>query len=510
MAKEKNQNLKSHQNPVHPSEAGQVLRPPVVVVLGHIDHGKTTLLDFIRQTKVAEKESGGITQHVGAYEIEHQGKKITFIDTPGHEAFSQIRSRGARVADIAILVVDASEGVKAQTKEAISLIKKSDIPVIIAINKIDKPGADPEKVKRELAKEEILAESMGGKAPAVAISAKTGQGIPELLELILLMAEMENLKADTLKPAEGVIIESYLDSHRGPIATLIVTQGKLKPGQFMGTPLTCGKIKILEDFRGNQIKEALPGQPVLILGFEEVPGAGETLRVCSSIEEAKLGIKTEEKTIPEVMVIGEGQKVLNLILKADVLSSLEAIEEIIKNLPQGKIVLRILKGEVGDVTESDVKLAREAKARILGFRVKINQTAEVLAEREKIRIMQFEVIYDLVEGVRKYMEKLVEPEQVRTELAKIKTLLVFMTEKNRQIVGGRVIEGEVKKGVSIEVERKGQVLGRGRLINLQKNKKDIDRAGKGEEVGLLYEGNVSIEKGDILLIFIEERKKSEL
>jgi translation initiation factor IF-2 len=496
MVKEKGQNL--------------ISRPPVVVVLGHIDHGKTTLLDFIRQTRVAEKESGGITQHVGAYEITHQGKKITFIDTPGHEAFSQIRSRGARVADIAVLVVDATEGVKAQTKEAISHIKKSGIPVIVAINKMDRPGADPQKVKRELVKEEILVEGMGGKAPAVTISAKTGQGIPELLELILLMAEMENLKADVSKPAEGIIIESYLDSHRGPIATLILTQGKLKPGQFMGTSLTCGKIKVLEDFQGNQIKEALPSQPVLILGFEEVPGVGETLKVCGSIEEAKLKIKTKEKTAPEVMAVGEDQKVLNLILKADVLSSLEAIEEIIKNLPQDKIILRILKGEVGEVTESDVKLASQAKARILGFRVKINQTAEVLAEREKIKIMQFEVIYDLVEGARKYMEKLLAPEQVRTDLAKIKTLLVFLTEKNRQIVGGRIIEGEVKKGVSIEVQRGEEIVGRGRLINLQRNKKDIDKAGKGEEVGLLYEGDVKIEKGDTLLIFKEERKKSEL
>ena len=498
-----------------------ITRPPVVVVLGHIDHGKTTLLDFIRKTQVAEKESGGITQHIGAYEILHPVKapsaptgqvmkKITFIDTPGHEAFSQIRSRGAKVADIAVLVIDATEGVKAQTKEAILHIKKSGIPLIVAINKMDKPGADPEKAKRELNKEEILAESLGGKVPTVNVSAKTGQGVPELLEMILLVAEMENLKADISEPAEGVIIESYLDSQRGPMATLILIQGILKPGQFMGTSLTCGKIKILEDFQGNPIHEALPAQPVLILGLEEVPKVGERFKICSSIEEAKAEIKTGEKTIAEVINVGEDQKVLNLVLKADVKSSLEALEEVLKNLPQDKVILRILKGEVGEITESDIKLASQAKAKILAFRVKISPVAVALAEREKIKIMQFDIIYELAEGVRKYMEKLLTPEAVRTNLAKIKTLLVFLTEKNRQIVGGRILEGEVKKGVSIEVQRKEEILGRGRLINLQRNKKDIQKAGKGEEVGLLYEGNVKIEEGDILIIYTEEKKRGEL
>jgi len=485
-------------------------RPPVVVVLGHIDHGKTTLLDFIRKTKVAEKESGGITQHIGAYEILHQGKKITFIDTPGHEAFSQIRSRGAKVADIAVLVIDATEGVKTQTKEAISHIKKSGIHLIIAINKIDKPGADPEKVKRELQKEEILAESFGGKVPTVAVSAKTGQGVPELLELILLMAEMENLGADLTKPAEGTVIESYLDSQRGPIATLILTQGILKSGQIIATPSAFGKIKILEDFQEDQLAEAFPSQPVIILGFEKVPKVGEVVKVFEDIEKAKSSVKNEEKISPEVIDVGEDQRVLNLIIKADVLSSLEAIEEILKNLPQEKIILRILKGEVGEITETDIKLAVQAKAKILGFRVKVNAVAEGLADREKIKIMKFDVIYELVEGVRKYMEKMLSAETVRVNLARLKTLLVFLTEKNRQIVGGRILEGEIKKGLSVEIQRKEKIVGHGRLINLQRNKKDIEKAGKGEEVGLLYEGDVKIEQGDILIFFTEERQKIEL
>jgi len=494
-----------------------VPRPPVVVVLGHIDHGKTTLLDFIRKTKVAEKESGGITQHVGAYEIEignppslkatEGQRKITFIDTPGHEAFSQIRSRGAKAADIAILVVDATEGVKPQTKEAILHIKKAGIPLIVAINKMDKPGADPKKAARELVKDDILTESMGGKIPAVEVSAKTGQGVPDLLELILLVAEMENLKTDISKPAKGVVIECCMTSQRGTMATLILNEGKLKPGQIIGTSSAYGKIKILENFRGEQISEASPSQPVLVLGFEKVPKVGEEFKIFSGVEEAKANIKTKERGGPEVINVEEGQKVLNLILKADVVGSLEAIEEVLKNLPQEKVILRILKGEVGEINETDIKLAVQAKAKILGFRVKANPIAESLAEREKIRIMKFDVIYDLVEGVRKYMEKLFEPETVRTDLGKIKTLIVFLTDKNRQIVGGKVIEGHVKKGTSIEVVRDGEIKGKGRMINLQRNKKDIETAPKGEEVGILYEGNEKIEKDDLLVIYTEEKRK---
>ena len=485
-------------------------RPPVVVVLGHVDHGKTSILDFIRKTKVAEKESGGITQHVGAYEVSHQDKKITFIDTPGHEAFSQIRSRGAKVADIAILVVAADEGIKPQTKEAILHIKKSGIPMVVAINKMDKPGADPQKVKRELVKEDILVEGFGGKTPVAQISAKTGQGISDLLELILLVAEMENLKSDLAKSAEGIIIECCLNSKRGAMATLISNQGKLKAGQIIGTASACGKVKILEDFKGGQISETSPSQPVLVLGFEKVPKVGEKFRIFSSIEEAQNIIETKEKIAPEVIVVEKGQKVLNLILKADVLGSLEAIEEVLKNLPQENVILRILKGEVGQITETDIKLAVQSKAKILGFRVKTNPIAETLAEREKIKIMRFDVIYDLVEDVRKYMEKLFEPKIIRTDLGKIKTLVIFLTDKNRQIVGGKVVEGQVKKGALIEIQRAGEVKGKGKMINLQRNKKDIEVVQRGEEAGILYEGNEKIEKDDLLVIYIEERKKMQL
>ena len=485
-------------------------RPPVVVVLGHIDHGKSSLLEAIKDFKITAGESGGITQHIGAYQVEEQGKKITFIDTPGHEAFSQMRSRGAKVADIAILVIDAAEGVKTQTKEAISHIKKTGIPLIVALNKIDKPEADPEKVKRELVREDILVESMGGKVPAVEVSAKTHKGIPELLELILLVAEIEKPSADFEIPGQGVIIESYLDNLRGPTATLLVSEGKVRAGDIVGTPSAWTKVKSLEDFQKKPIKIALPSDPCIIFGFNLVPKVGDEFKVLADMESAEKNIKLKEKKIQEPLKIGEGQKILNLILKADVLGSLEAVEEILKNLPQDKIILRILKSEVGNINESDLKLARTGKILILGFRVKMDSAAKKIAERERVKIMHFEVIYDLVEEVRKFMEKILEPEEVRTDLGRIKVLAKFLDDKNRQIIGGRVVEGEVKKGAQIEVFRNEEKMGKGRMISLQRNKKDAEQIVKGEECGILFEGGVKIEEGDTLLIYTEEKIKGQL
>ena len=487
-------------------------RPPVVVVLGHVDHGKTAILDFIRKTKVAEKESGGITQHIGAYEIEHQGKKITFIDTPGHEAFSAMRSRGAKVADIAILVVAAEEGVKPQTKEAITHVKKTGIHLIVAINKIDKPGANPEKVKGELAKNDVSVESMGGKIPSVETSAKTGQGISELLELILLVAEMAELKGEAAKPGEGVVIEAYLDSQRGPTATLLLRDGILEQGDIVATPSTFGKIKILENFQGKILDKALPSTPCIVMGLEKVPQVGEKFKIYADIESAQKYIEKKERKAGggEVFFIEEGKRALNLILKADVQGSIEAITQVLKNLPQEKVVLRILKSEVGEINENDLKLAQGSLAKILGFRIKVNPLAAKLAERENIRIITFDVIYDIIQGVRQIMEKAVVAERVKIDLGKVKTLIIFLTEKNRQIIGGKVIEGEVKKGTQIEVFRGEELVGKGKLINLQKNKKDVEKAGKGEECGILYEGSIKIEEGDTLNIYTEERRKGEL
>lgn len=493
-------------------------RPPVVVILGHVDHGKSTMLEVIHDLKITEKEAGGITQHIGAYEIEHpstssgQVKKITFIDTPGHEAFSAMRSRGAKVADIAVLVVAADEGVKTQTKEAISHIKKTKLPFIVALNKIDNPGANSEKSKRELSQQEVLVESLGGKVPSIEISAKTGQNMEGLLDLILLVAEMEEFKGNLNKTAEGVAIEAYLDPHRGPTATLLIRDGILKTGDIVGTSSTLGKIKILENFQRESIDKALPSMPVIVLGFEQVPRIGEKFKIFPDLKSAKSNVKKEAKEgdVAQVFLFEPDKKVLNLILKTDVLGSLEAITELLKNLPQEKAIVRILKGEVGEINETDVKLAKSAKARILGFRTKINPIAKFIAEKEKIKIMNFEVIYELSQGVRQMAEKTITPKIVKKELGKIKVLIIFRTEKNRQIIGGKVLEGKVKKGSMLDVIRDEEIIAQGKLINLQKEKRDVEECGIRDECGILYEGSGKIEEGDTLIVYTEERIKEEL
>ncbi|MCD6549951.1 translation initiation factor IF-2 [bacterium] len=482
------------------TENNIVSRPPVVVVLGHVDHGKSSLLCAIKDFKITEKESGGITQHIGAYEIEHEGKKITFIDTPGHEAFSAMRSRGAKVADIAILVVAAEEGVKPQTKEVISHIKTYSIPVIVAINKIDKPEADPPRVKRELAQNGILVESEGGKIPCVEVSAKTKQGIDDLLDLILLVAEMEDLKADLSKPPSGVIIESYLDSKRGPTATLLLKEGILKKGDIIGTDSTFGKIRILEDFQSNPIEKVFPSMPAIVVGFEKVPIIGEKFKKFPDSESAQQYIKPARGKKIEFTPSPSTDKTLNLIIKADVLGSLEAIEEVLKSLPQERGKLRIIKAEVGEISEGDIKLATSCKARIIGFRTKINSQALRLAQFQKIKILTFDVIYDLAEAVRNLMEKAFRPREELKEIGKLEVLAIFRTEKNRQIVGGKVIEGEIKKGSKIEVFENEEKKGEGRLISLQQNKKEVEKVETGKECGILYEGNTKIKEGDILII----------
>lgn len=498
-----------------------ISRPPVVVVLGHVDHGKSSLLEAIKDFNITAKESGGITQHVGAYEVEgpkgYPDKKITFIDTPGHEAFSAIRARGAGVADIAILVIDAADAVQPQTKEAIMVIKKAEIPMIVALNKMDKPTADPEKIKRELLKTDVIVESMGGKIPSVEISAKTKQGINELLELILLVSEMADLKTDINSRTEGVVIESYLDRLKGPVVTLIITKGILNKKDIIATSSTFAKIKNLEDFQGKTIEKAYPSQPVIVLGWEKCPGVGEKFKQYQTVEEAEknIEIKSEKKkdVLVSVINIEPNQKVLNVILKADVLGSLGAIESVLKNLPQEKVVLRFLESGTGDINDSDVKLAEMSKGQIIGFRVKVNPAAleGFKKDREKrVKIKTFDVIYDLIQEVRQMMEKSLEPEVVRQDIGKVKTLVVFWGEKNRQIVGGKIVEGEIRKGLKIEVFRDEEKVGDGKIINLQRDKKDIEKLVKGDECGILFEGNTKIQERDILVFYTEERKKGEL
>lgn len=488
------------------------IKQPVVVILGHIDAGKTSLLNAIRNLEFTQEKPGGqITQHIGAFEIERDGKKITFLDTPGHEAFSQMRSRGAKVADIAVLVVDAVEGVKEQTKEAISLLKELKIPLIVAFSKIDKLQREPQIAKQELAREGILLESFGGKIPEVLTSAKTGQGIKDLVDLIFLLWEIEGKKVDLSKPAKGVIIESFLDPKRGPSATLILEEGLLKRGDVIGTNSAFGKIRILENFKREKITTIFPGQAALAVGFENVPVVGEIFQYFEDLEKAKENINAiVSKEKKEKIQIKEGQKVLNLILKTDVLGSKEAIEEILGKLPQEKVLIRIIKSQTGEITEKDVELAKSTNSFIFGFRVKPNKIAQDFSQREKIRIFLFDIIYDLVEGTRKIMNQLLEPEKVRRDLGKMKVLVEFWRKGNRQIVGGKIIEGEIIKDSLIEIFRNDELIGRGRILSLQKEKRDIDKAKKGEEVGILFEGNARIKQDDILLIYTEEKRKIEI
>ena len=493
------------------SNQNLISRPPVVVVMGHVDHGKTSILDYIRKTHIADRESGGITQHIGASVAEFNGKKITFIDTPGHEAFSQMRIRGSRIADIAILVIAAEEGLKPQTKEAINAIRKAGIPMIVAMNKIDLPQVNMEKIKRELQKEEVLVEDWGGEIPSIPVSAKTGKGIDELLEMINLVAEMQDLKADTKAPASGIIIESSLDKRRGHSATILLQNGSLTSGKIVATTSAFGKIKSLENSRGERIDCLFPSHPAVLIGFNDVPVIGEEFKEMESLEAAQEFIKNEQARLAKInanktyRTAKEGQKVINIVLKADFLGSLEVLQETIRQIPQNEVLLEIIHNGVGEINLNDVKMARSSQAIIIGFKVKVSPDARVMAEREKIKISNFEVIYEMIEWLRNYVERTKTPQIVRKNLGKLKVLLSFWGEKNRQIVGGKIVEGEVRKGVKIEVFRNEHLVTQGRLINLQKNKRDIAEAGKGEEVGILYEGSEKIQEGDYLVFYTQER-----
>ncbi|MFH0852356.1 MAG: translation initiation factor IF-2 [bacterium] len=491
-------------------------RPPIVVILGHVDHGKTSILDYIRKTKVAEKESGGITQHIGAYQVSHNGKLITFIDTPGHEAFSAMRSRGAKVADLAVLVVAADEGVKPQTKEAIDHITHMELPFVVAMNKADKPGIIAEKVKKQLADNNVLVESLGGKVPLVATSAKTGVGIDDLLEMILLLAEMSELKADYSVPASGIIIESFLDTQRGPTATLLVQQGTLQAKDAIATESTYGTAKMMEDFKGQVVEKAEPSMAVRLTGLVQLPRMGEEWEVMENMDAAKekavqkSEVEKKKREPAKVLEISPEQKVFNLILKADVFGSLEALGGVLQAIPQEEVVLRTISNEVGEVNEADVKLASSAKADIFGFRIKTGQIAGNLAQRTGVRIFNFDVIYELVKAVREQMGRQLEPEIVRQDLGEVKILGIFKQNGSRQIIGGRVAKGKAERGALAEVLRQGEKIGKGKVVQLQANKADVESCQKDKECGILFEGEPVVEKGDILVFFREEKKKREL
>ena len=492
------------------------IRPPVVVVLGHVDHGKTKLLDAIRKTNVIEKESGGITQHIGAYQIDIKGKTITFLDTPGHEAFTAIRSRGAKVADVAVLVVAADESVKPQTKEAIALIKKEKIPFVVAINKTDKEGANIQKVKQDLASEDVLVEDWGGKIPLVEISAKEGKNISELLDMILLVAELEELKEDMALPAKGVMIESHLDKRRGYVATALVQKGVLSVGDWIIAGKTVGKIKAMEDFAGKLIDKAGPSQPVTITGWSEAPDTGASFTAAYSKPEAeKLAEESSDINLSSLFSFlnestDSGKKSYNLILKTDVRSSLEAIEFALRVISSEEIRCSVVNYDLGEISENDVKTAIATKSDIVGFRVSVGPSALRLAEKEGIRVETFDVIYELIETIRKNMTALLEPEISRVFLGRLKVLAVFKKSAKAQIFGGKVTSGKAVRGAMGEVSRDNSTVATGKIGQLQHNKEDLAEVKEGLEAGIRFDtisGQpfAEVAVGDILEIYEEEK-----
>ena len=488
------------------------IRPPVVVILGHVDHGKTTLLDYIRQTRVAQTETAGITQHTGAYQVEKSGHMITFIDTPGHEAFSAMRSRGANVADIAILVVAADDGVMPQTKEAIYHIKHAGIPLIVAINKIDTQAADIQKVKNQLAEAEVFLEGYGGKVPNVAVSAKTGEGTDDLLDMINLVAELEELQEEVETPVEMVVIESTLDSSRGPVATFLVKKGILRVGDIIAGNTAWAKVKNIRDFGGNNIKEARPSTPVVVLGLSVVPQVGEKFKQMNNAQEAEERVERRERKEQEGSLVDTGgdKKLLNIILKADAAGTLEAVHEVLRSIQNEEVALRVLSEGTGDINDSDIRLAESGKAIIVGFRVKANNIAQNLARARQLELLTFDTIYSLVEGVRAELSLRIEEKVSEVEIGKLKVLAVFRTEANSMIVGGKVVSGIVRRGAALRVEREGEIIGEGRATRLQIGPTATQEAGQGEETGVLFEGGTKIQMGDILHFVDIKKEKSTL
>ncbi len=492
-------------------------RPPIVAIMGHVDHGKTTLLDTIRKAKVAEGESGGITQHIGAYQIKKNGKLITFLDTPGHEAFSEMRARGANVTDIIVLVVAADDGVRPQTLEVIKRAQFTNTPLIVAINKVDKPDANAMRVKQELSGVGVLTEEWGGQTVAVEISAKHNKGIDNLLEMILLTAEMEGFKANPHGRTVGTIIESKMSQGKGANATVIIQNGTLKVGDIIAAGAAFGRIRSLEDETGKKLKEALPSTPAQISGFSEVPQAGDILQITATLDEAKqiaLTIQRKNqshKLSSKQAIIGDlKNKTLNLIVKTDVAGSLEAIKQSIAKLKNDEVKISILSEGVGEINESDVLLASSSRAVIIGFKSKINPKVISLAKQKKVVIDSYDVIYELIEDITSAVIKMFTPELEKHAFGKAKVLQIFRTEKGEMIIGGRVDEGELKKQSQIMIIRDGVELGRGEILELQQSKVASRNVAIGEEFGMKIKTSVKIEVKDVLESFEEKIKQKTL
>jgi translation initiation factor IF-2 len=490
-------------------------RPPVVTILGHVDHGKTTLLDTIRKANVAEGEAGGITQHISAYQVKKQKNLITFVDTPGHEAFAAMRKRGLSIADIAILVVAADDGVRPQTKEVITYLKEQKIPVIVAINKVDKDEAKPDRVKQELAEHGILFEGWGGNVMCSEISAKNNIGIDGLLENILLVAEIEDFRTDTKRDGLAVVLESHLDPQKGPVATVLVRTGTLKVGQDVVAGSAFGRIRRIENFAGKNQETGSPSEPIVIYGFNEAPRVNDIVQVAQDKSSARSRSKEallKDTQKSKLTRIGEDdqKKYLSVIVKSDVQGSLEALEQILGTIESDEVALEIIASGVGNITESDVKMAEGAGAHILGFNVMPTSVAKRMAEMSKVPIQTHTIIYKLLEAVKLELSKMLPPELVRTDFGRLSVLAVFKTGKRDMIVGGRVSEGKLVRGTLLEVKRGDEILGRGKMNNLQQNKQNVDEVAQGNECGVVFDGNLKIAEGDTLIAFKEEEKLRSL
>ncbi len=483
-------------------------RPPVVVVMGHIDHGKSTLLDYIRKTNIVDREAGGITQHISAYEVVHKdenGKdcKITFIDTPGHEAFSKMRERGAKIADIAILIVSAEDSVKPQTIEAYKTIMDNKIPFIVAINKIDKPGANIEKVKMDLAENEIYLENYGGKVPFAEISAIVGTGVDNLLSLILILSEMENFTGNVTENASGFVVETNLDPKRGIEATLVVKNGSLKKGMTIVVEDALCSTRMIENFLGKPINEATFSAPIHLIGFNKIPAIGAEFKSFENKREAEEfaeNYKNNKKSVNNTNVNETNKKIIPIILKADVWGSIEAIEKEIEKIKSESALFKVVQKGVGPISESDIKAAAE-EAIIIGFNVKGDKSAIELAEKRNIIISFFDIIYKMTEWLAEEMEKR-RPKIETTEITgRAKILKTFSRTKERQIVGGKVIEGHINLMGIVKLIRRDNEIGRGKIVNLEKGKTKTSIVEEGTEFGMMLESKIEVAGGDIIEAF---------
>ncbi|MGH2948455.1 MAG: translation initiation factor IF-2, partial [Solirubrobacteraceae bacterium] len=493
-------------------------RPPVVTIMGHVDHGKTSLLDAIRETEVAAGEAGGITQHIGAYQVHQDGRTITFLDTPGHEAFTAMRARGAQSTDIAVIVVAADDGVKPQTREAVDHAKAADVPMLVAVNKVDKEGAQPDRVRTEMTQLGLQPEEWGGETMFVDVSAKTRQGLDDLLESILLLAEVEEFKANPEADASGVVIESRLDPGRGAVVTVLVQRGTMQVGDALVAGAHWGRVRAMHDYVGNRVKRAVPSEPVEVLGFDSVPEAGEFVRVVENDRRARAlageratRLKLEQqarrggrkKSLETIFDEQRDREVkeLNLVLKADVSGSLEAFQDEIAKLPQQDVEVNVIRAGVGGISESDVTLAAASDAVVLGFNVRPVGDAGQVADREGVEIRTYSIIYRAFEDLRDAMQGMLAPEEVEETVGQVEVRAIFRASRVGTIAGSYVTDGKVTRGAKVRLVRDGAVVYDGEIASLRRVQDDVREVAAGFECGIVLQNFSDIKEGDQLEVY---------